>query len=398
MALIVQKYGGATLATPEKIKQVSSRIQEQHQNGTQLVAIVSAMGKTTNQLIDLAHQVANNPTRRELDMLLTTGERVSMALVSMALNDLGCPAISFTGSQAGILTDQSHVNAFIQDVKAFRVQEELKNNKVVILAGFQGVSPLTKEITTLGRGGSDTTAVAVAAYLNADRCEILKDVPGVFTADPNICKSAQPIQHLNYDQMMEMTFWGAKVLHYRSVELAKTKNVLLYIGPASQNTNAGTLVTAKGPTMYESCQILSLNSHEQVLKLTIEKSEASEALKTFDLFLTKNEIAHPQILEIESNTKQTHILLTGPAEILTAIESSLKSQTEIQLQNQARSTVTATCTGITSPEITQKMLSQLKNKNIPVEKVMISAMSATFVLDKKNRAEAIHSLHELIQK
>ena len=398
MALIVQKYGGATLATPEKIKQVSSRIQEQHQNGTQLVAIVSAMGKTTNQLIDLAHQVANNPTRRELDMLLTTGERVSMALVSMALNDLGCPAISFTGSQAGILTDQSHVNAFIQDVKAFRVQEELKNNKVVILAGFQGVSPLTKEITTLGRGGSDTTAVAVAAYLNADRCEILKDVPGVFTADPNICKSAQPIQHLNYDQMMEMTFWGAKVLHYRSVELAKTKNVLLYIGPASQNTNAGTLVTAKGPTMYESCQILSLNSHEQVLKLTIEKSEASEALKTFDLFLTKNEIAHPQILEIESNTIQTHLLLTGPAEILTAIESSLKSQTEIQLQNQARSTVTATCTGITSPEITQKMLSQLKNKNIPVEKVMISAMSATFVLDKKNRAEAIHSLHELIQK
>ena len=170
--LIVQKYGGATLADPIKIKAVATRIAEQAKENS-LVIVVSAMGKTTNSLIDLANQISDNPTRREMDMLLTVGERISMSLVSMALNDLGCPAISFTGSQAGIFTDDSHVNAFIRDVKPTRVQEALKENKVVILAGFQGVSPMTKEITTLGRGGSDTSAVAMAASFQADRCEIL---------------------------------------------------------------------------------------------------------------------------------------------------------------------------------------------------------------------------------
>lgn len=198
-SLIVQKYGGATLADPDKIKTVSARIAEQAQDNS-LIVVVSAMGKTTNSLIDLANQVSQHPQRRELDMLLTVGERISMSLVSMALNDLGCPAISFTGSQAGIFTDDSHVNAFIKDVKPVRVEEALKNNKVVILAGFQGVSPISKEITTLGRGGSDTSAVAMAAAFNAERCEILKDVPAVFTADPNIVESAKPIHQLNYDQ------------------------------------------------------------------------------------------------------------------------------------------------------------------------------------------------------
>jgi aspartate kinase len=170
--LIVQKYGGATLATPEQIKQAALRIFKLHQTGTQVVAVVSAMGQTTNQLIELARNVSPNPHLRELDMLLTTGERISMSLLSMALNDLGAKAISYTGSQAGILTDDSHVNASIIDVKAFRVEEALKQNKIVILAGFQGVSANTKEITTLGRGGSDTSAVAIAGYLKADRLHL----------------------------------------------------------------------------------------------------------------------------------------------------------------------------------------------------------------------------------
>ncbi len=174
--LIVQKYGGATLSDPDKIKKIAQRIFNLYQSGGKIVVVVSAMGQTTNQLIELAHQVSKRPPLRELDMLLSVGERISMALLSMALNDLGCPAISFTGSQAGILTDDAHINANIIDVKAFRVEEALKENKVVILAGFQGVSQKTKEITTLGRGGSDITAVAVAGYLKAERCEILKDV------------------------------------------------------------------------------------------------------------------------------------------------------------------------------------------------------------------------------
>ena len=163
--LIVQKYGGATLETPEKIKNIAANIANLKKNNNQIVAVVSAMGQTTNQLIQLAQQVSKKPQLRELDMLLSVGERTSMALVSMALHDLNCDAISFTGSQAGILTDEAHLNAMIKDVKAYRVQEALDKNQVVILAGFQGVSPVTKEITTLGRGGSDTSAVAMAAYL-----------------------------------------------------------------------------------------------------------------------------------------------------------------------------------------------------------------------------------------
>jgi len=200
--MIVQKYGGMTLADPEKIKAVAARLAEASKKGQKVVAVVSAMGKTTNQLIELANKVSSKPNRREMDTLLTTGERVSMALLSMALHDLGCPAISLTGSQAGILTTDSHVNADIVDVKAFRVQDALGQGKVVVLAGFQGVCPETKEITTLGRGGSDTTAVAMAAFLGADRCEILKDVPAIFTADPQIIPEAKAISHLNYQQLV----------------------------------------------------------------------------------------------------------------------------------------------------------------------------------------------------
>jgi aspartate kinase len=265
--IIVQKYGGATLSDPEKIKQVAKRIVALSNSGTQVVAAVSAMGKTTNQLLALAQQISAQPNRRELDMLLTTGERISMALLCMALHDLDCDAISFTGSQAGILTDEAHVNASIIDVKAHRILEALNQNKVVVLAGFQGVSPLTKDITTLGRGGTDTTAIAMAAFLGAERCEILKDVPAVFSADPNLVANAKPIHHLSYDQMLDMTFWGAKVLHYRSVELAKVKQVQIYIGLASATTETGTLIPSKESSVFETVKILSLTPHIKHLRL-----------------------------------------------------------------------------------------------------------------------------------
>ena len=249
--LIVQKYGGMTLADPQKIKVAAQRICGLTKNGHQVVAIVSAMGQTTNQLLELAAQVSGKPNRREMDMLLSTGERVSMSLLSMALHDLGCSAISLTGSQAGIFTDESHGNAFITDVKAFRVVEALQDGKVVVQAGFQGVSPTTKEITTLGRGGTDTTAMAMAIYLRADRCEILKEVPAVFSADPNIVAKARPLQNLSYAQLAHMCFWGAKVLHYRSAELAAANKIALYIGPAAKEGATGTTVSEKEDPMYE---------------------------------------------------------------------------------------------------------------------------------------------------
>jgi aspartate kinase len=392
--LIVQKYGGATLADPEKIKSVSARIAEQAKINS-IIVVVSAMGKTTNSLIELAGQVSSHPEQRELDMLLTVGERISMSLVSMALNDLGCPAISFTGSQAGIFTDDSHVNAFINDVKGFRVDENLKKDKVVILAGFQGVSPLTKEITTLGRGGSDTSAVAMAAAFNAERCEILKDVPAIFSADPNIVPTAKPIHQLNYDQLMDMTFWGAKVLHYRSVELAKIRDVTLYVGPASNKNSDGTIVK-KGLNMFETCRALSLNSHEIVLEITIPENDFGKALKEIQILFSKKQISFPQLLSCETVLDKTVLYLTGPQEIMSAIKKELKSNNEIAMNSTDFSTVTLTCTGATASLIPQLVFDKLSEVKIKTQKMIMGAMSITVLIESSERHKTIEALHTLI--
>jgi aspartate kinase len=357
------------------------------------------MGKTTNSLIDLANQISRNPHQREMDMLLTVGERISMALMSMALNDLGCPAISFTGSQAGILTSDSHVNAFIVDVKAFRVQEALNQGKVVILAGFQGVSPITKEITTLGRGGSDTSAVAMAAFFQATRCEILKDVPAIFTADPNVVKEARPLQKLNYGQLMEMTFWGAKVLHYRSVELAKVRKVSLYIGPAATKTSEGTLVE-EGLNMFESCKALSLNSHDTVLQITCPQGlalgSAHAALESLKKYFESKHIAFPQLLDLERKDDKTVFLLTGPQEIMTAIKNALTDHQDFFLNPTDFSTVTLTCTGSTAPEIPQQVMKALDQAKVQAHKMMIHAMSVTVLIEATTRKSTLQALHLLI--
>jgi aspartate kinase len=393
--IIVQKYGGATLADPLKIKTVAQRVAEQSRSGTRLVVVVSAMGKTTNSLIDLSNQISTNPPQREMDMLLSVGERISMALMSMALNDLGCPAISFTGSQAGILTTDSHVNAFIMDVKAFRVQEALDQGKVVILAGFQGVSPTTKEITTLGRGGSDTSAVAMAAFFQATRCEILKDVPAVFTADPNLVTAARPLLKLNYDQLLEMTFWGAKVLHYRSVELAKVRKVSLYIGPAAMKTSEGTLVE-EGLNMFESCKALSLNSHETVLQITSQQGSSHMALESLKKYFEDKQIAFPQLLDLARENNKTIFLMTGPQEMMAAIKKALTHHQDFSLNPTDFSTVTLTCTGSTAPEIPQQIMKTLDQAKIQAHKMMIHAMSVTVLVESATRTMTLQALHTLI--
>lgn len=396
--IVVQKYGGATLATPEKIKAIAMQVSKLSKSGHQVVAVVSAMGHTTNELIDLARKVSHHPSRRELDMLLTTGERVSMALLTMALIDDGCKAISFTGSQAGILTNESHVSAFIKDVQAFRVTDALKANKVVVLAGFQGVSPQTKEITTLGRGGTDTTAVAMAAYLNADICEILKDVPCIFTADPKIISKAKAINTLSYDQLLEMTYWGAKVLHYRSVELAKKKNVSLYIGPAhgqNKKNKLGTFVKKETP-MYESSQVIAINSHSEVLQMSVKQSSPAKALRIINNFFDKNEIAHPQILNFVVDAPEVVFFLTGPREILQSIKQSIKTEKLISLSKTEISAVSATCAGASSNEGLSKILIALEKDKIKVTRFFQSAMSSVVFVGKKQKDLAIKALHKLI--
>jgi aspartate kinase len=210
MAIVVQKYGGSSVSDVQKLKQVARRVMETQQSGRQVVVVVSAMGDTTDELLGMAKQVSPTPARRELDMLLSAGERISMALLSMAIRELGGDAISFTGSQSGIITNDRHVDARIIEVRPFRVQDELARGKVVVIAGFQGVS-YKKEVTTLGRGGSDTTAVAMAAALDAEYCEICSDVDGVYTADPRIVPAARRIGSLSYEETQEMAEAGAKV-------------------------------------------------------------------------------------------------------------------------------------------------------------------------------------------
>jgi aspartate kinase len=227
MSIIVQKFGGSSVADVERIGRVADRVATTRASGKDVVVVVSAMGHATDELLALANQVTENPSRRELDMLLSAGERISMALLSMALNARGVPAVSFTGSQSGIVTNDSHTAARIVEVRPFRVQDELARGKVVIVAGYQGVS-YKREVTTLGRGGSDTTAVALAAALDAEACEIYSDVAGVFTADPRVVPGARRLSELSYEEMQELAESGARVLNAQAVEFAKDRGIALY--------------------------------------------------------------------------------------------------------------------------------------------------------------------------
>ncbi len=246
MGLIVQKYGGSSVADAEGMKRVANRIVAAKRDGNQVVVVVSAMGDTTDELIELAKQITPMPSGRELDMLLTAGERISMALLAMAITNLGHEARSFTGSQAGVITTSTHGRARIIDVTPGRIQEALKEGAIAIVAGFQGISQDTKDVTTLGRGGSDTTAVALAAALDADVCEIYTDVDGVFSADPRVVPNARKLKTVTYDEMLELAASGAKVLHLRCVEYARRYDLPIHVR-SSFSTNEGTWVVKDHP-------------------------------------------------------------------------------------------------------------------------------------------------------
>jgi aspartate kinase len=254
MAIVVQKYGGSSVADVRRLRQVADRIMRTRQQGHDVVVVVSAMGDTTDELLAMAKMVSPSPERRELDMLLTAGERISMALLSMAIRDLGGDAISFTGSQSGIITNDRHVDARIIEVRPYRVQDELARGKIVVIAGFQGVS-YRREVTTLGRGGSDTTAVAMAAAVNAEYCEICSDVDGVYTADPRVVPDARRIGTLSYEETQEMAESGAKVLNAQAVEFAKERGIAIYARatngalPGADPSADGTVVRRNPPRM-----------------------------------------------------------------------------------------------------------------------------------------------------
>ncbi len=284
MALVVQKYGGSSVSDAERIKRVAERIVAARKAGHDVVVVVSAMGDTTDELVELAHQVSPLPPGRELDMLLTAGERISMALVAMAIHNLGYEARSYTGSQAGVITTSVHGRARIMDVTPGRLRGALDEGAIAIVAGFQGVAQDTKDITTLGRGGSDTTAVAVAAALEADVCEIYTDVDGVFTADPRIVPNARHIGQITYEEMLELAACGAKVLHLRSVEYARRAGLPIHVR-SSYSTKAGTMVTGSMEDLSMEQALITGVAHDRSeAKITVVgvPDEPGEAARLFE--------------------------------------------------------------------------------------------------------------------
>jgi aspartate kinase len=386
MHVRVYKFGGASLADIEKLKSVALFLKKEKEKQVgPILAVVSAMGKTTDELIALAKKVTGSPQRRELDMLLTVGERTSMSLMSLALNDLGVKAISFTGSQAGILTDNAHGNARIIETRPFRIEDHLKNGDTVVLAGFQGVSQANKEITTLGRGGTDTTAIAMASHFQSQVCEFKKDVGGIFTADPKIVPQAQHLPHLSFKNLVDMTFWGGKFLHYRAAELALVLKLPLRFSHF-QNENEFTLVNGD-PMSLEQQKVLSINSHKDVYEWSFLESSLSEALVWIQKKVQEQSLPTPQILTSTDLEKGCKVLFVGELG---------EMATHLQLPGTCRklSTVTATCQGAVSSELLSKCLKTLNN--ISPLGVLQDTTNLTFVVKPSDRENTIQRLHALI--
>jgi len=401
VALIVQKYGGTSVADPERMRNVARHIAATKAQDNQLVIVVSAMGKATDNLLDLARQVSSAPTGREMDMLLTTGERISMSLLCMALQDLGVDAMSFTGSQVGIITDTVHGRAKILEIKGDRVREALSEGKVAVVAGFQGVST-EKEITTLGRGGSDTTAVALAAALKADVCEIYTDVTGVFTADPRIVPQARKLKHLEFDEMLEMAGAGSKVLALRSVEFARNHNVPIHVR-SSFTWEQGTWVTGevrKGEQNMEEPIISGVVHDASDAKITVlgvpDQPGVSAAL--FEPLAGAN-VNVDMIVQNTSTAGTTDISFTLPKTdvanaqpIVERIAKQVGATGVTQDTNIAK--ISLVGAGMkSSPGIAAKMFRVLADNNVNIEMISTSTIRISVVVAAPMLEKAIRSLH-----
>lgn len=386
MRVRVYKFGGASLSDIDKIKFVADYLVSEKKSDTSpIIVVVSAMGKTTDEMIALAQSVAPKPKRRELDMLLTSGERISMALLSLALNDRGVAAISLTGSQAGIITDNSHGNARIQATRPVRLEQHLQKGEIVVVAGFQGVSEKEKEVTTLGRGGSDTTAVAMSAHFKSSICDFKKDVGGVFSADPKVVPNAKHLPQLNYKHLMDMTFWGGKVLHYRAAELAGVLQLPLRL---SHFENAEQLTLVHGEKiMIEEKTILSINSHKTVHRIFFPKTDPAQLVRTFFDTYKEKELPYPQLLSAQTTDTQTLLLVVG--EGTSADYKSMGATHFEQL-----SSVTMTCHGAVSSDLLPQAMSHLSG-NV-VHDILQDSTNLTLIVDPANRESVIKKLHTLL--
>ena len=395
--IIVQKYGGSSIKDTTRIKNIANRIKNYQSQGYQVVVVVSAMGKTTDTLLSLAKEISTSPSKRELDVLLSTGEQISIALLSMALNEIEIDTISLTGSQCGIKTDSVHSNARIENIDSKRILTELNNN-VVIVAGFQGINE-KGDITTLGRGGSDTSAVALAAALNAKKCEIYTDVDGIYSADPRIIPSAKKLDTISYDEMLEMAKLGAQVLHPRSVELAKNYQVKLEV-KSSLNNNPGTKII--GEIDMEKIQIRGITSENSIARISITRvpDKPGIAYKLFKT-LSDNSVSIDMILQNLTHENVNDISFTTPVEELNKVGPIVKDfakniGAEDVIIKDNVSKISLIGTGILGHgEIASMFFETLSDLKINIEMISTSETKISCIIDKSHSLIATKKLHEI---
>jgi aspartate kinase len=397
--LIVQKYGGTSVGSLERIKTVAQRVVETQEQGNKVVVIVSAMSGETDKLVGLAQGISSNPEGREMDLLLSSGERISAALTAMAINEMGCKAMALTGRQVGIITDKVHTTAKIERITGERVRTELAKGIVPVIAGFQGVTE-TSEVTTLGRGGSDLTAVAVAAALKADLCEIYTDVDGVYTTDPNIVPEARKLDKISYEEMLELASLGAKVLQTRSVEFAKKHSVPVVVR-SSFNNNPGTLVVKEDEDM-EKVVVSGVAYDKNQAKITAigVLDKPGVAAKLFNAIANANIIVDMIVQNISSDGKTTDISFTIPKadsrralKITVDIVSELGAK-DVKLREDIAKVSIIGVGMRTHSGVAAKMFGTLSMHNINIMMISTSEIKVSCVIDSKYTELAVRVLHD----
>lgn len=396
MALIVQKFGGSSVKDRDRIFNVARIVANTHNAGNDVVVVVSAQGDTTDDLIAKAAEISHDPSAREMDMLLATGEQISISLLSMALNEIGCHAISLTGWQAGFRTDRAYTKARITRLETERISSELERNRVVVVAGFQGLNKLD-DITTLGRGGSDTSAVAIAAALHADRCQIFTDVEGVYTADPRKVRNTRKLQEITFDEMLELASLGAQVLNNRSVELAKKYNVELEV-LSSLNPVPGTVV--KEVAKMEGMLIKGVAKDTDVAVITILNvpDEPGTSFKIFGLLAQKN-INVDIILQSTGRDGKKDISFTcaqGEAETALRVLKESAHYADVSVDTTCAK-VSIVGAGMQSHSgVASKMFEAMSNNNINIKMISTSEIKISCIIDRNDADKAVSAIHEML--
>jgi len=401
VGIVVQKFGGTSVGSIERIQNVANRVIAEVNSGNKVVVVVSAMGKTTDELVKLASELSSNPSKREMDMLLTTGEQVSIALLAIALQEKGYAAVSLTGWQAGIETESVHGNARITNIDTTRIMSYLNDGKVVVVAGFQGITN-SEEITTLGRGGSDTTAVALAAALKADKCDIYTDVTGVYTTDPRYVKTARKLHSISYDEMLELANLGAGVLHPRAVEFAKNYHIKLEVR-SSMEKERGTIVEEEA-SMEQNLIVRGIAFENQVTRITVQGlPNGLHTLPTIFTTLANHGINVDIIIQSVTNEDTTSISfsirtddLAEALQVLELHKEELKYST-IEYES-GLSKVSIVGSGmISNPGVAAEMFKVLADKGIQVKMVSTSEIKISTVVEQSQMVSAVEALHEAFE-